>query len=241
MANNHKSLKAICREVGVHHLQVVEVLRRVSKYVTEEDGIVITQVIGTFYLKKMRATVKKNRGVDYQVPAREVVALRPRRFPGQPLNMLVQLIGGPSSLITGPVFKRSFEDEPFNNVKLPIVTNVTVNGTSSVWELDYDISVTGLEFENNFPTKIDYELAFILKNTSIVDSPSGASVQLFDYVTNDQQRLTEGIELREVIRGERDLNGLDSIRINIGTLVSGPISNSFFFDLLVRFSIDDME
>lgn len=77
------SLREICRDVGVQHKAVVEVLRRVANAVIDDDSEVITQTVGTFYKKKMKATQRTNRGVVYDIPAREAVALRGPRFPGR--------------------------------------------------------------------------------------------------------------------------------------------------------------
>lgn len=82
MAKIKRSLRDICREVGVPHLQVTEVLRRVDKAV-REDNEVITQEVGTFYLRKSKARERVLNGERYAVPAREAVALRGRRFPGR--------------------------------------------------------------------------------------------------------------------------------------------------------------
>jgi len=85
MPSVKKSLREICREVGVPHIRVTEVLRRVDQYV-REDKEVITHEVGTFYLRKSKATERTLNGQTYQVPMREAVALRGRRFPGRDIN-----------------------------------------------------------------------------------------------------------------------------------------------------------
>lgn len=77
------SPKEFCREVGLDHLRWVEVMRRIHKRIKEEDIEVITKTIGTFYLSKHKATTKTLNGIVYPVPAKEVVALRGPRFPGE--------------------------------------------------------------------------------------------------------------------------------------------------------------
>ena len=97
------SMRSICRDVGVSHLAVTEVLRRVRDVVME-DKEVITHQVGTFYLKKKKATTKKNYGVSYEVPERQVVALRGPRFSrGIVANIFVRLN------LQRPV-RRGFED-----------------------------------------------------------------------------------------------------------------------------------
>lgn len=76
-----RKLRDICREVGVPHLQVTEVLRRVDQAV-RQDQEVITQEVGTFFLKKMKQREYVTKGVRRTVPAREAVALRGKRFRG---------------------------------------------------------------------------------------------------------------------------------------------------------------
>lgn len=73
----------ICAAVGVDHQQWVEVMRRIRDEVLENDVEVITRTIGTFYLQQRRKTKRVLNGVTYEIPRREVVALRPPRFPGR--------------------------------------------------------------------------------------------------------------------------------------------------------------
>ena len=100
------SLKALCREVGVHHLQVVEVLRRIDFHVRDGKEV-ITKTVGTFYLRKSRPTTRTLNGVTYEVPAREAVALRGKRFPGRELGPIPC---GDIAAVTASV------DEPPNRV-----------------------------------------------------------------------------------------------------------------------------
>lgn len=86
MAKVKRSLKGICREVGVSHLQVTEVLRRIDQYVREDEEV-ITQEVGTFFLKKAKARNRKLDGVTYAVPARNSVALRGKRFQGRAVRV----------------------------------------------------------------------------------------------------------------------------------------------------------
>ena len=74
-------MRRICEDVGVPHIQVTEVLRRVD-HAVRLDKEVITQQVGTFYLRKRKPTTKTTNGVVRQIPARESVALRGARFPG---------------------------------------------------------------------------------------------------------------------------------------------------------------
>ena len=78
-----KKLREICEEVGVSHLQVVEVMRRVGAFVRDSDGEVITKTVGTFYLQKRKARQRTLNGIVYDVPSREVVQLRGPKFPGR--------------------------------------------------------------------------------------------------------------------------------------------------------------
>ena len=76
-------LRDLCREVGVTHLEVVEVLRRVRDNVIDNDAEVITQTVGTFYASKHKARTRTLNGIVYNVPEKVVVALRGPRFPGR--------------------------------------------------------------------------------------------------------------------------------------------------------------
>lgn len=84
-------LRDLCREVGVSHLEVVEVLRRVRDNVIDDDAEVITQTVGTFYASKHKARTRTLNGIVYNVPAKVVVALRGPRFPGTELTSGVRL------------------------------------------------------------------------------------------------------------------------------------------------------
>ena len=83
MAKIKKSLREICREVGVPHLQVTEVFRRIEDCVINDDVEVITHGVGTFYKKFKKRTTRVLNGVTHEVPPREQVALRGARFPGR--------------------------------------------------------------------------------------------------------------------------------------------------------------
>ena len=91
MPREKKALREICREVGVPHLQVTEVLRRIERACLEENQEVITQEVGTFYRQSRAATTRTLNEVVYQLPAKEVVQLRPRRFQGRPVRLRVNL------------------------------------------------------------------------------------------------------------------------------------------------------
>lgn len=98
MVDRHK-LRDFCEDVGVSHLQVVEVLRRVGAFVRENDGEVITKTVGTFYLQKRKARQRTLNGIVYDVPPREVVQLRGPKFPGREFFTLIiaNVRSGPST------------------------------------------------------------------------------------------------------------------------------------------------
>ena len=81
MAIPKTSLRDLCREVGVEHIQVTEVLRRVNRAVMEGNEV-ITQEVGTFKPVDRKATTKTLNGEVWEVPARRVVGLRPPKSEG---------------------------------------------------------------------------------------------------------------------------------------------------------------
>lgn len=94
MAAEKIRLRDLCREVGVSHLQVVEVLRRIDSRVRDGNEV-ITKTVGTFYLRKSKPTTRVLNGVAYEVPAKEAVALRGKRFPGREVGRRINLVGLP--------------------------------------------------------------------------------------------------------------------------------------------------
>lgn len=76
------SPRDICEEVGVSHLQWVEVMRRIRDRVMQDDVEVITKTVGTFYRQRRSATSRVLNETRYQIPERQVLALRPARFRG---------------------------------------------------------------------------------------------------------------------------------------------------------------
>ena len=120
-------LRDLCREVGVEHIEVVEVLRRVRGNVIDNDAEVITQTVGTFYASKHKARTRTLNGIVYNVPAKVVVALRGPRFPGRELE---QSPGG--YLITGSRApdSDSISDEVNGNVRRVEFSSVGVRGVS---------------------------------------------------------------------------------------------------------------
>jgi len=88
----------------VPHLQVTEVLRRIERACLEEDMEVITQEVGTFYKQSRAATTRTLNEVRYQVPAREVVQLRPRRFPGRESRIELRIVRSTFEFAVSPTF-----------------------------------------------------------------------------------------------------------------------------------------
>ena len=72
----------LCDEVGVEHLQVTEVLRRIHDTVMDGNDVIV-QEFGTFYKRVSRPRIRVLNGVRHLAPRRETVALRPPRFPAE--------------------------------------------------------------------------------------------------------------------------------------------------------------
>lgn len=106
MPREKKSLREICREVGVSHLQVTEVFRRIENVVMQEGKEVITHGVGTFYPQDRAATRRTLNEVVYEIPARRVVALRGPRFPAteqMSCPQVVELLNESGGVTTGDV------------------------------------------------------------------------------------------------------------------------------------------
>lgn len=83
MTTPKKSLRDICRAVGVDHLQVTEVLRRINSEVLGGFDV-ITQEVGTFRRVVRKATTRTLNGVTYDVPETCKVQLRYKGTNGIP-------------------------------------------------------------------------------------------------------------------------------------------------------------
>jgi len=79
MTRKKVSLRQLAESIGLNHLEATELLRRIAGAVDNEDEetIVITQQVGTFYLQKRKATKRTLNGVVYDQPARNVIQLDP--------------------------------------------------------------------------------------------------------------------------------------------------------------------
>ena len=88
MAARIVPLRDIVRSVGNRHEEFNEILRRIRAQVMDsgEETIVISQIVGTFYCQKRRETRRVFQGVEYILPAREVLQLRPPPDDGIPVQ-----------------------------------------------------------------------------------------------------------------------------------------------------------
>ena len=85
MADRIVPLRDIVRSVGNSHEEFNEILRRIYNNVmlSGEDTIVISQIVGTFYKQRRRETRRVLNGVEYILPARDVLQLRPPPMPAR--------------------------------------------------------------------------------------------------------------------------------------------------------------
>ena len=88
MASIKVPLRSLVRQVGNRHEEFNETLRRIRSAVMDstEETVVISQVVGTFYRQRRRETRRVLNGVEYIVPARDVLQLRPPPMPAQPVS-----------------------------------------------------------------------------------------------------------------------------------------------------------
>ena len=102
MANRIVPLRTLVRSIGNSHEEFNEILRRIHREVMEssEDTIVISQIVGTFYRQRRRETRRVLNGVEYILPARDVLQLRPPPMASQPAPEKENILRGDSSTIT---------------------------------------------------------------------------------------------------------------------------------------------
>ena len=209
-----QSLREICEDVGVSHVQVVEVLRRVGTKVIEDDVEVITQTVGTFYKRRTIPTTKVLNGTTYQVPARETVALRGPKFPGR--EIVVGYTIGDSFLTFTDGTQETFEDGNFTRtIELDngsIITfeffNHPPNGTYDLQEFD-DIEIGFWSMSLNIPSGHVGAFAQVWVNNAIppgltIDSVSG------EYETRLGGNLLFSVETRVRPESQQSGNGVPS-------------------------------
>lgn len=212
-----RKLRDICREVGVPHLQVTEVLRRVDQAV-REDQEVITQEVGTFYLRKSKARAYIYQGVSYAVPERVSVALRGKRFQGRELSGRVAIQWFVSN-----------EDDPFisHEFDLPLTERFF---DSTTGEITVD-SGGGVEFR----------IRFEQVRTSVTESNIGPEGGLIGIFVNSTWQISstassdpESVAYREIeTQSDRPRRG--PARTISGVGMNRPIqsngTNDVFFEL----------
>lgn len=131
MASNRVSLRSLVRQVGNSHEEFNEILRRIRSAVmdSDEDTIVISQVVGTFYKQRRRETRRVLNGVEYVLPAREVLQLRPPAGDGDPVPPEPPSLSASTPFLrTADVFRGeeslsnivNLPDEPFEIVSVSI-------------------------------------------------------------------------------------------------------------------------
>lgn len=88
MASIKVPLRSLVRQVGNSHEEFNEILRRIHSAVMDasEETVVISQVVGTFYRQRRRETRRVLNGVEYVLPARDVLQLRPPPMPARPVD-----------------------------------------------------------------------------------------------------------------------------------------------------------
>ena len=86
MAARIVPLRTLVRSIGGSHEEFNEILRRIYNNVmlSDEETIVISQVVGTFYKQRRRETRRVLNGTEYILPARDVLQLRPPPMPALP-------------------------------------------------------------------------------------------------------------------------------------------------------------
>ena len=136
------TIRELADEIGMDYLQAVELHRRINRRVLDDDVICITQTIGTFYKKKMRATTKTLNGITYQVPYREAVALRGPRFPGRVVGLRLNVVGFPGWQSEIVSFTPPDSDTPMQaEISNAFVIDPSFNVRGSTWNVDVSVSV----------------------------------------------------------------------------------------------------
>ena len=167
------SLRQLAESIGMNHLAATELLRRIAGAVDNEDEetIVITQQVGTFYLQKRKATQRTLNGVVYDVPARNVIQLDPpqRKATEATTNIFI----GTSNSTNGPEVRSGALRTSLTNRNIPIdrITRIrymsgNISGPGTLGGVTREQMVP-----HEFTTSILEPAAFLESTDSVDDGP----------------------------------------------------------------------
>lgn len=160
----------LCSEVGVDHLQWVAVMRRIRQRVMADDVEVITKTVGTFYRQSRRPTTKTLNGIVYQVPAREVIALRGPRFPGR--ELVFRFVGDVLPIFgTVPAVRVRQDFTSF--VDQTVTINTLDTRTSSSEEVTIRILVNFIDTPNDSNTNTNVNVRLRIRVFQISQNANG--------------------------------------------------------------------
>jgi len=134
----------LCREIGVEHIQVTELFRRIDRE-TAAGNDVIVQEFGTFYRKFNRARVRVLNNEQINVPANDRTALRGQRFPATPIVLRINLNGTGDTIGDRPVLF-VFPDDPTPNQGTVAgrFRVRTAGGAESEWQVELSVQVSNV-------------------------------------------------------------------------------------------------
>lgn len=134
----------LCSEIGVEHIQVTELFRRIDRE-TAAGNDVIVQEFGTFYRKFNRERVRVLNGETINVPANDRTALRGQRFSSTPIVLRINLNGSGDIIGDRPVLF-VFPDDPSPNQGT--ITGRfrirTAGGAESEWQVQLSVQVSNI-------------------------------------------------------------------------------------------------
>ena len=215
MANRIVPLRTLVRSIGNSHEEFNEILRRIYREVmeSEEDTIVISQVVGTFYRQRRRETRRVLNGIEYMLPARDVLQLRPPPVSALPEPEKENLLRGRSS----PIFEADTEAGNENEVQIfdlrdqqfevtsvcirpdSVFSNLLTIGGASFTPEDFD--------ENNFNPFGDFPLSRGLRQPVEVEFRQDGQ-RLFVVIESDERLEGVGFQSESIVNYDIGVNFL---------------------------------
>lgn len=212
----------LCEEVGVEHLQVTEVLRRIHRTVLEGNDVIV-QEFGTFYRRDSQQRVRVLNDVPHIAPARSTVALRAPRFPSITARASIGFRADPRFESERFVFLEPFSGQSDEaTVDTDIVVD-SLGGNLSRWNFRLVGSIENLTLIDdvvNFTFVWSYQLTVIF----VFGPPGGGPPQFFEFPLMppeavNREPLVAGLVIED--QGRTDSDGGNSVIVRLGTVRTG--------------------
>lgn len=216
----------LCEEVGVEHLQVTEVLRRIHATVLDGNDVIV-QGFGTFYRRDSQARVRVLNDVTHIAPARSTVALRPPRFPSVAVRGFIGFrndsrFEGSNSITVG-------DGNDFSGTATLSVDIVVqhIDGVGSRWNFELTGTIRNLTTEGGFFYTFDWD--YTLTALATFGPPGGGVPQRFEFPFLDpvsgatRELISQGYQVSG--QGSTESGGSSTIEFPVGRVigsVGGP-------------------